>query len=151
MNPQQFEQYFNKRILALIFIPMFIMTTFTVILLFFTFGGSYTYSDLLDELVVSPLEINSTPDNSSVPTCSIPTKLCPSTRDKREYEYFVLPNELRVVVICDPKTKLLAVAMTADTGSFNDPPCHPGLSHLCEHMLLLGTTKYRMLGGYLII
>ena len=142
MNPFWEQCYFNKWVAFLIIILVLLVTYFTIILLLLRVRGYMpTTIELLEELKGLPLEI-STPDNSSAQNCRVPTKLCPSTRDKRKYEYFVLTNEMRVVVISDPEIKLSSVAMTIDTGSFNDPASNPGLAHLCEHMLFLGTAKY---------
>ena len=65
-----------------------------------------------------------------------------SENDPRSYQYSVLTNGLKVLVISDPVAKRAAAAMDVRVGYFSDPEEIPGLAHLLEHMLFLGTTKY---------
>lgn len=62
--------------------------------------------------------------------------------DKREYEYFTLPNGLRVLLCSDPSSNSAAAAMDVHVGAESDPNEVPGLAHFNEHMLFLGTKKY---------
>jgi insulysin len=62
--------------------------------------------------------------------------------DPRSYQYSVLTNGLKVLVISDPVAKRGAAAMDVRVGQFSDPEDIPGLAHLLEHMLFLGTQKY---------
>ena len=80
--------------------------------------------------------------NSSESTCSNDTQICPSPKDHRTYDYRVLPNGLRVVLISDPVTDAEGASVNVAAGSFNDPSDYLGLAHFCEHMLFLGTDKY---------
>lgn len=71
-----------------------------------------------------------------------------SPHDQRQYEYVVLPNELRVLLISDAKTDRAAAALEVGIGSSSDPDQHLGLAHFLEHMLFLGTKKYPQAGEY---
>ena len=66
----------------------------------------------------------------------------------REYRYLTLPNALKVLLISDPTTDKAAVSMDVFVGTNNDPRDYPGLAHLLEHMLFLGTDKYPEAGEY---
>ena len=85
---------------------------------------------------------NPTPDPTPLGPCSDNSKICPSPRDDRTYEFKVLDNGLRVVLISDPSTDLEGASVNVAAGSFNDPKDLEGLAHFCEHMLFLGTRKY---------
>lgn len=65
-----------------------------------------------------------------------------SPNDERQYEYLVLPNELRVVLISDPEADKGAASLTVGVGSTANPADREGLAHFLEHMLFMGTTKY---------
>ena len=64
------------------------------------------------------------------------------TSDNRQYDFLVLSNSLRVVLVSDPKSNVSAASVEVAAGSFSDPPDAEGLAHFCEHMLFLGTEKY---------
>lgn len=71
-----------------------------------------------------------------------------SPNDERNYAYFELQNQLRVVVVSDPEVKKAAVSLDVATGSKDDPEDRQGLAHFLEHMLFLGTEKYPTAGEY---
>jgi insulysin len=64
------------------------------------------------------------------------------TSDNRQYDFLVLSNSLRVVLVSDPKSNVSAASVEVAAGSFSDPLDAEGLAHFCEHMLFLGTEKY---------
>ncbi len=66
----------------------------------------------------------------------------------REYRKFILPNQMKVILISDPTLQRGSASMTVALGSMNDPEKSPGLAHFIEHMLFLGTEKYPEEGGY---
>jgi len=66
----------------------------------------------------------------------------------REYRKFILPNQMKVVLISDPTLQRGAASMTVAVGSMDDPSASLGLAHLLEHMLFLGTEKYPDEGSY---
>uniref|UniRef100_A0A2M3ZGB7 Insulin-degrading enzyme n=1 Tax=Anopheles braziliensis TaxID=58242 RepID=A0A2M3ZGB7_9DIPT len=65
-----------------------------------------------------------------------------SVQDNRDYRGLRLPNGLKVVLVSDPTTDRSAAALSVAVGHLSDPQEIPGLAHLCEHMLFLGTEKY---------
>ena len=65
-----------------------------------------------------------------------------SPNDEREYQYLLLDNQLRVLLISDPETEKSATAIAVFRGSLSDPGSRPGLAHFFEHMLFIGTKKY---------
>ncbi len=71
-----------------------------------------------------------------------------SANDSRDYHYFSLPNQLRVLVISDPTTDKAAASLDVNVGSGSNPASRPGLAHFLEHMLFLGTEKYPTAGEY---
>ncbi len=71
-----------------------------------------------------------------------------SPNDQRSYQYFKLPNRLRVMVISDPDVKKAAVSLNVAAGSQDDPADREGLAHFLEHMLFLGTEKFPVAGEY---
>ena len=75
-----------------------------------------------------------------------------SVRTPSAYRYkprgFALPNGSKVIVVTDPTTTKAAAAMSIRVGSHFDLPELPGLAHLCEHMLFLGTERNPREGEY---
>jgi insulysin len=65
-----------------------------------------------------------------------------SDNDARSYDFTVLDNGLQVLVVSDPVATKAAAAVDVRVGHYSDPEDLPGLAHLTEHMLFLGTTKY---------
>jgi insulysin len=62
--------------------------------------------------------------------------------DPRTYQFSVLENGMQVLLVSDPNTDKAAAALDVRVGHFSDPEDTPGLSHLLEHMLFLGTKKF---------
>jgi secreted Zn-dependent insulinase-like peptidase len=71
-----------------------------------------------------------------------------SPSDNRDYLPHQLKNGLRVLLISDPDTDKSAAALDVRVGSGSDPAERPGLAHLLEHMLFLGTEQYPEAGEY---
>ena len=71
-----------------------------------------------------------------------------SPSDDRDYLAHRLKNGLRVLLISDPHTDKAAAALDVRVGSGSDPEERPGLAHLLEHMLFLGTEQYPEAGEY---
>ncbi|WP_239644369.1 insulinase family protein, partial [Nitrincola lacisaponensis] len=68
--------------------------------------------------------------------------------DNREFDAFVLPNQLKVLLISDPEAEKAAASMDVAVGSGANPEAIPGLAHFLEHMLFLGTEKYPEADSY---
>ena len=71
-----------------------------------------------------------------------------SRHPQRQYRRFLLPNQMKVLLISDPFLQRGAASMTVGTGSIHDPSEFQGLAHFLEHMLFLGTKKYPDPGSY---
>jgi insulysin len=71
-----------------------------------------------------------------------------SPNDTNSYRYITLPNQLRVLLICDDNAQKSAAALAINVGHFDDPTEREGLAHYLEHMLFLGTTKYPNSGEF---
>jgi insulysin len=71
-----------------------------------------------------------------------------SPSDKRQYQYFELPNQLKVLLVSDPTTDKAAASLDVGIGSGDDPKNRGGLAHFLEHMLFLGTERYPQAGEY---
>ena len=67
---------------------------------------------------------------------------------QRQYRRFMLPNQMKVMLISDPTLQRGAASLTVAVGSMSDPPRRSGLAHFLEHMLFLGTEKYPDEGSY---
>ncbi len=68
--------------------------------------------------------------------------------DDREYDFIVLENQLKVLLISDPKADKAAASLDVHVGSSDDPIERQGLAHFLEHMLFLGTKKYPNAADY---
>lgn len=71
-----------------------------------------------------------------------------SPSDDRGYLVHQLENGLKVLLISDPHTDKAAAALDVRVGSGSDPEDRPGLAHLLEHMLFLGTERHPEAGEY---
>ncbi|XP_077261777.1 insulin-degrading enzyme-like isoform X7 [Temnothorax americanus] len=69
--------------------------------------------------------------------------------DPRLYRGLVLTNKMRIFLISDPSTDISFASMNVNAGYMRDSDDLPGLAHLCEHILLLGTEEYPEQNNYL--
>ena len=72
----------------------------------------------------------------------VDNKIIKSPTDPRIYRVIQLTNGLQMCLISDPDADMSAAAMDVHVGYMSDPDDIPGIAHLCEHMLFLGTEKY---------
>ena len=63
-----------------------------------------------------------------------------SENDHRKYRVITLDNELEVLLIGDKSTHKSAACLTVDVGSNSENI--PGLAHIVEHLLFMGSRKY---------
>lgn len=63
--------------------------------------------------------------------------------DSKHYRALLLPNGLRVLLASDNLATKSAASLTVGVGSMSNPPAWPGLAHFVEHMLFLGTDRFR--------
>ncbi len=68
--------------------------------------------------------------------------LIPDNED-RIFKYGILPNKLKYTIICDKKSDRSNVVMSVRTGSLYEPLEFMGLAHFLEHMLFMGSGKYK--------
>ncbi|MEM8628682.1 MAG: insulinase family protein [Chlamydiota bacterium] len=59
-----------------------------------------------------------------------------------------LANGMHVYLVSDPSVEQSACALGVRTGSWHDPDKWPGMAHLLEHMLFLGTKRYPQNNGF---
>ena len=62
--------------------------------------------------------------------------------DSRSYRYLRLGNGLRILLVSDPDAPRAAAALQVAVGSRDEPARYPGLAHLLEHALFLGSDRY---------
>jgi len=63
--------------------------------------------------------------------------------EQRKFKYGKLKNGLKYTIIQDNATDMTNVVMNVRTGSFYEPKEYMGLAHFLEHMLFLGSDKYK--------
>lgn len=68
--------------------------------------------------------------------------------DPRRYQTLTLNNGLSLLLIEDMLASRAACAVSVACGHFDDPKQRPGLTHLLEHLLFLGTEPYPRAGSY---
>ena len=64
-----------------------------------------------------------------------------SSGDRKEYRAIILENHLKCLLISDELTDRSAASIDVHSGFMLDPNEIPGLAHLCEHMLFMGSKK----------
>jgi secreted Zn-dependent insulinase-like peptidase len=85
---------------------------------------------------------------AALTVCQADETVIKSPNDDHQYEYLVLPNQLKVLIVSDPATDKAAASLDVNIGSASDPAEYQGLAHFLEHMLFLGTKKYPEAGEY---
>jgi insulysin len=63
-----------------------------------------------------------------------------SNNDYRDYEWYVLDNELKVIIVTDKLSKLCGALLNIGVGSIHDT--YDGMAHFLEHMVFMGSKKY---------
>ncbi|MCJ1297106.1 hypothetical protein MMC34_008675 [Xylographa carneopallida] len=81
-------------------------------------------------------------------SASDPTPVLHPPTDPRRYRTLFLSNTLPTLLISDPTTDTAAAALSLHTGNWHDPSAVPGLAHLTEHMMFMGSTAYPQEGAY---
>lgn len=77
----------------------------------------------------------------SIKTYPIDFKV-PLSDSNRGYKIFQLSNGILTLLISDPGNEIGSASLCVATGSHNDPDYIPGLAHLCEHTLMMGTKEF---------
>ncbi len=63
--------------------------------------------------------------------------------ESREFKYGILKNGLKYTVVKDKETTISNIGVSIRAGAFNDPVEYMGLAHFLEHMLFMGSKKYK--------
>jgi insulysin len=79
---------------------------------------------------------------------TVETKIRVPATCKTAHRGFTLPNGVKVIVITNPEATKSSATVSINTGTHLDPVELPGLAHLCEHMLFLGTDTHPEEGLY---
>ena len=66
-----------------------------------------------------------------------------STSDPRSYEVFTLDNGLEVITISDENLATSAATLSVGVGAYQDPSSAQGIAHFLEHMIFMGSDKYK--------
>ncbi|EMR08012.1 hypothetical protein PNEG_03454 [Pneumocystis murina B123] len=112
----------------------------SLLLLSFTFITQYTKSNKLPGLNNTAKDSNSNYDPSHIKV--IETDFEKSLIDDSEYRVIKLKNGLEAILVSDPHAQVSSTALSIRIGHRYDPKEFPGLAHLCEHLLFMGTKKY---------
>ena len=72
-----------------------------------------------------------------------------SPNDPREYSTFTLKNGIEVVTVSDPKLTTSAATLSVGVGQFQDPENAQGIAHFLEHMIFMGSEKYKSPNEYM--
>jgi insulysin len=65
-----------------------------------------------------------------------------SQQDSKYYRGLILENGIKVMLISDPTAEKSAACLCVEVGHMSDPADLPGIAHLTEHVLFLGSQKY---------
>jgi insulysin len=63
--------------------------------------------------------------------------------ENRIFKYGILPNNLKYTIIYDKNSDTSNVVMNVRTGTLYEPTEFMGLAHFLEHMLFMGSDKYK--------
>jgi predicted Zn-dependent peptidase len=77
--------------------------------------------------------------------------LVPAASAAREIHRATLANGLRVLVVPDPATPVVAVAVHVDVGFRSEPEGRTGFAHLFEHLMFQGSESLEKLAHFRIV
>lgn len=72
-----------------------------------------------------------------------------SPSDPRIYETFFLNNGIEVITISDERLAVSAATLSVGVGAFQDPQEAQGIAHFLEHMIFMGSEKYKKPNEYM--
>lgn len=72
-----------------------------------------------------------------------------SPADPREYNTFLLNNGMEVITVSDPELATSAATLSVGVGAFQDPEEAQGVAHFLEHMIFMGSKKYKSPNEYM--
>lgn len=76
------------------------------------------------------------------------TDLITYPKDPNQYRALRLPNNIEVLLVHDEGATHAAANLTVQAGSAQNPADLPGLAHLTEHLVFLGSERYPDPNGY---
>lgn len=68
--------------------------------------------------------------------------------DGRDYQLYRHANGLHCLLIADPAASRATAVALVDVGSHDEPDAYPGLAHLLEHLLFMGSAGYPQAGSF---
>lgn len=77
-----------------------------------------------------------------------PLELPRTPSDGRHYQLCTAPNGLLCLLISDPAADAASCVVQFRVGSHDEPEQLPGLAHLLEHMLFMGSAGYPQAGSF---
>jgi insulysin len=99
-----------------------------------------------EEIVQQAVEEEQPPPPPTIAIAKLlPTRfdeISKSQQDSKNYRGLILENGIKVMLISDPTTEKSAACLCVEVGHMSDPPDLPGIAHLTEHVLFLGSQKY---------
>ena len=72
-----------------------------------------------------------------------------SPSDPRSYETFFLKNGIEVITISDANLAVSAATLSVGVGAYQDPENAQGIAHFLEHMIFMGSEKYKEPNEYM--
>ena len=72
-----------------------------------------------------------------------------SPADPREYNTFFLKNGIEVITVSDAELATSAATLSIGVGAFQDPEEAQGIAHFLEHMIFMGSKKYKSPNEYM--
>ena len=82
-------------------------------------------------------------------TLSISASINKAPSDTREYGTFTLKNGIEVVTVSDKNLATSAATLSVGVGQFQDPDDAQGIAHYLEHMIFMGSKKYKKPNEYM--
>ena len=80
---------------------------------------------------------------------SISASINKAPSDTREYATFTLKNGIEVVTVSDKNLATSAATLSVGVGQFQDPDDAQGIAHYLEHMIFMGSKKYKKPNEYM--
>lgn len=80
-----------------------------------------------------------TPDSTPVPTRPTSESIVKGRSDLSHYRRVLLDNGVDVLLVQDSDTLQAGCAVDVGVGAWADPAVMPGIAHLTEHLMFLGT------------
>ncbi|WP_157964770.1 insulinase family protein [Algibacillus agarilyticus] len=96
---------------------------------------------LIGQLITAPLYAKQSEYQQPIPSQQHVEVLKPKN-DTREYRSITLSNNIRTMLVSDPKLENFSVNLRLAEGRLGDPSDQRGFAHLYEHMIYGGSVRY---------